>query len=80
MSRYLERQALAQGSSVVVLSAFQTADRFSPATARRYIDLASRSAFVAALGVGMAKEPPPPVFGVGASRSTTRWSMSGRLP
>ncbi len=57
MSRHLERQALDQGGSVVVLSAFQTAARFTPATARRYRELAKHSAFVAAMGIGMAEEP-----------------------
>ena len=57
MSLHLERQAFDQGSSVVVLSAFQTAERFTPATARRYRALADRSAFVAAMGIGMPDEP-----------------------
>ena len=57
MSLHLERQAFDQGSSVVVLSAFQTAERFTPATARRYRALADRSAFVAAMGTGMPEEP-----------------------
>jgi len=57
MSLHLERQAFDQGSSVVVLSAFQTAERFTPATARRYRALADRSAFVAAMGIGMPEEP-----------------------
>ncbi len=61
MSRHLERQALDQGGSVVVLSAFQTAERFTSATAHRYRELANHSAFVAAMGVSMAEEP---TFGV----------------
>jgi EAL domain-containing protein (putative c-di-GMP-specific phosphodiesterase class I) len=63
MSRHLERQALQQGSSAVVLGAFQTADRFTPATAARYRQLGERAAFVAAMGVGMPREPAPGVRG-----------------
>ncbi len=57
MSRHLERQALQQGSLAVVLGAFQTADRFTPATASRYSRLGENAAFVAAMGVGMPLEP-----------------------
>jgi EAL domain-containing protein (putative c-di-GMP-specific phosphodiesterase class I) len=63
MSRHLEGQALAQGSSVVVLSAFQLAERFTPATAARYVELAQRAAFVGALGVDMPESPAPGVRG-----------------
>jgi len=63
MSRHLERQAIDQGDSVVVLSAFQTAERFTPATARRYRELSDRAAFVAAMGIGMPEEPVPGVRG-----------------
>jgi DICT domain-containing protein len=57
MSRHLERQALALESSAVVLAAFQTTERFTPATVRRYEQLASQSSFVAAMGVGMSETP-----------------------
>ncbi len=57
MSRHLERQALALESSAVVLAAFQTTERFTPATIRRYEQLANQSSFVAAIGVGMSETP-----------------------
>ena len=63
ISRHLERQALDQGRAVVVLGAFQARDRFTPATARIYQDLAGRSTFVAALGLEMVAEPAPGVRG-----------------
>lgn len=63
MSWHLERQAAELGGPGVVLSAFQTGDRFTPATSRRYTDLAARAAFVGALGVGMADPPAPGVRG-----------------
>lgn len=63
MSLHLERQALDQGSSVIVLGAFQQADRFTAATAERYAALAARAAFVGAMGVGMGDEPAPGVRG-----------------
>ncbi len=63
MSRHLERQALALESSAVVLAAFQTTERFTPATIRRYEQLASQSSFVAAIGVGMSETPASGVRG-----------------
>lgn len=63
MSRQLEEQALSLGDTPVVLATFQEAERFSPATARRYEQLASRVALVGALGVGMSPEPVPGVRG-----------------
>lgn len=63
MSWHLEREALNQGAATVVLSTFQTADRFTPATQRRYAELAERSAFVGALGLGIGTEPAPGVRG-----------------
>ncbi len=57
MSKTLERQALSDGESVVVLSAFQTAEFFTPDTCRRYAEIAATAAFVGALGVGLAAEP-----------------------
>ncbi|MDY7105654.1 MAG: EAL domain-containing protein [Actinomycetota bacterium] len=52
------------GDAPVVLSAFQTADRFSPATASRYGAMARTSPLVAAFGVGLGGEPAPGVRGV----------------
>jgi EAL domain-containing protein (putative c-di-GMP-specific phosphodiesterase class I)/DICT domain-containing protein len=63
ISRGLERRALDTTQPHVILSAFQTADRFTPATARLYAELASRSAFVGAFGHGMPPEPAPGVRG-----------------
>jgi diguanylate cyclase (GGDEF)-like protein len=63
MSWHLERQALELGETAVLVAAFQTAERFTPATRRRYSRLASRIAFVAALGVGLDAEPAPGVRG-----------------
>jgi EAL domain-containing protein (putative c-di-GMP-specific phosphodiesterase class I) len=63
MSWLLERQALGLGETAVLLSAFQTAERFTPGTRERYSHLAQRAAFVAALGVGLDGEPAPGVRG-----------------
>ncbi|MGY6501548.1 MAG: sensor domain-containing phosphodiesterase [Acidimicrobiales bacterium] len=63
MSWHLERQALEMGEHAVILGAFQTADRFTPATHGRYADLAGRAAFVGALGVGIDRDPAPGVRG-----------------
>ncbi|MDO8187959.1 EAL domain-containing protein [Conexibacter sp. JD483] len=57
MSDQLEEAAESLDRDVVVLSAFQTAERFTPATARRYERLAARAAFVGALGVDLPAEP-----------------------
>jgi EAL domain-containing protein (putative c-di-GMP-specific phosphodiesterase class I)/DICT domain-containing protein len=63
ISRTMERRALDTTEPCVILSAFQTADHFTPATARLYSKLASRSAFVGAFGHGMSVEPAPGVRG-----------------
>jgi EAL domain-containing protein (putative c-di-GMP-specific phosphodiesterase class I)/DICT domain-containing protein len=63
ISRTMERRALEMTEPCVILSAFQTADRFTPATARFYGKLASRSAFVGAFGHGMSVHPAPGVSG-----------------
>ena len=63
MSWHLERQAAALGAPAVVLGAFQTADRFTPATCRRYAALAGDAALVGAVGVGMGPEPAAGVRG-----------------
>jgi hypothetical protein len=56
-SRHLEGWAAASGERPVVLGTFQTDARFTPATRRRYADLASHCAFTAAMGVGVGSEP-----------------------
>lgn len=63
ISKYLERQATAMGPTALVLSAFQHARYFTPATRRRYAELSGAAAFVAALGEDMPAEPLPGVRG-----------------
>lgn len=64
LSRSIERQTVNQGSTAVVMSTFQDAAYFTPRTARHYAALAEDAALVAALGVGMDREPAPGVRGV----------------
>jgi DICT domain-containing protein len=63
MSHHLEHQALRIGEGAVLLSAFQTADRFTPGTIRRYEVLARTSSLVAAFAVGLDDEPASGVRG-----------------
>ncbi|HEX3737726.1 MAG TPA: EAL domain-containing protein [Solirubrobacterales bacterium] len=64
LSRSMERQVVNQASAAVVISTFQEASYFTPATARRYAALAGDAALVAAIGVGMEAEPAPGVRGL----------------
>jgi EAL domain-containing protein (putative c-di-GMP-specific phosphodiesterase class I) len=64
LSLSLERQTANQGSAAVVISSFQEASYFTERTARRYEELAGDAALVAALGVGMPREPAPGVRGI----------------
>jgi diguanylate cyclase (GGDEF)-like protein/PAS domain S-box-containing protein len=57
MSHHLEERALRIGEGAVILSAFQEAKHFTPATVRRYEGLARRASLVAAFGVGLPVEP-----------------------
>jgi diguanylate cyclase (GGDEF)-like protein/PAS domain S-box-containing protein len=57
MSHHLEHRAQRIGEGAVILSAFQDARHFTPATARRYEALARRASLVAAFGVGLPAEP-----------------------
>lgn len=57
ISLHLEHEAQRLGGDVVVLSAFQTAERFTPRTRLRYERLARDAALVGALGVGLEVEP-----------------------
>jgi len=57
LSKFLEREAMRLGSTAMVLSAFQHADFFTPATAHRYRELAQRAGFVAAVGEELPAEP-----------------------
>ncbi|CAA9504521.1 MAG: diguanylate cyclase/phosphodiesterase (GGDEF & EAL domains) with PAS/PAC sensor(s) [uncultured Solirubrobacteraceae bacterium] len=63
MTWHLERQARELGETALLLSAFQTAERFTPRTRERYAVLAERLAFVAGFGVGLDAEPAPGVRG-----------------
>jgi EAL domain-containing protein (putative c-di-GMP-specific phosphodiesterase class I) len=64
VTRVLEAQARALGSDALIVSAFQSVDRFNARAADRYRVLGARAAFVAALGAGMPAEPVPGVRGV----------------
>ena len=63
MSRHIESQAMSQSDPPVVLSAFQTAQRFTAATVRRYTALAEGCPFVGALGAGLSTMPTAGVCG-----------------
>ncbi len=67
VSHFLEGQAAEMGELAVVVSAFERAAAFTPATRRRYRALARSAAFVGALGVGMPAEPEPGVRGADLS-------------
>ena len=64
ISRHLESQGLYLETPPVVVGAFQSAERFTPDTARRYSRLAERCPLVAALGIGLSQEPAPGVRGM----------------
>jgi EAL domain-containing protein (putative c-di-GMP-specific phosphodiesterase class I) len=63
MSRHIERQAEIQPNPPILLAAFEHADFFTPATARRYAAFASRCPLVGAFGVDLPGEPAPGVRG-----------------
>ena len=67
LSKQLEREALRHGSTCVVVSTFQFARHFTPATAERYRDLADRVGFVAAIGDQLSAEPATGVRGAGVA-------------
>jgi len=78
ISMHFEQQAQALGPEAVVLSAFQTAERFTPATRLRYADLAQRAALVAALGVNLDAAATPGVRGAHIGLGdplTDEWSV-----
>jgi DICT domain-containing protein len=79
LSLQLEHQAAALGDSALIVSAFQTDERFTPLTRRRYTLLGADAAFVAALGVGMDAEPAPGVRGAALSEDDVlrgEWSVA----
>src|SRR3978361_1663582 len=63
ISHHLEEQAAGLSTPGVVLSAFQDEAHFPPLTAARYRHLSERCSLVAALGVGLDREPVPGVRG-----------------
>jgi len=56
ISRHIEDQGLAHGAPPVVLAAFQSGERFTPDTRRRYTKLAGLCPLVVALGAGMLSD------------------------
>jgi DICT domain-containing protein len=79
ISLQLEAQAAALGETAVVVSAFQSAERFTPLTHRRYTLMAADTAFVGALGAGMAAEPAPGVRGAALAEGDPlagEWSVA----
>ena len=63
ISRHLEDQAYVGGVPTVILACFQHAEYFTPRIAERYGQLASATAFTAALGVELEPDPAPGVRG-----------------
>jgi diguanylate cyclase (GGDEF)-like protein/PAS domain S-box-containing protein len=79
LSLQLEHQAAALGESALIVSAFQSDERFTELTRRRYTLLGADAAFVAALGVGMDAEPAPGVRGSSLDEDdplTGEWSVA----
>ena len=64
IGEHLEEQAVAWQEGPVVLSTFQAGEDLAPATGRRYVQLASRGSFVAALRSGHAPDVGEGVRGV----------------
>ena len=67
ISRHIEQQGLSLETPPLVLAAFQSAGRFTPATAARYRDLAERCPLVLALGAGLGTNPARGVRGANLS-------------
>ena len=63
MSRLIESQVLAEDDAVVLVSSFQEAEYFGPATRSRYRKIADQAALVAALGIGLDVNPEPGIRG-----------------
>jgi hypothetical protein len=63
ITKHLEFEAMGNGELGVLLSTFQHARNLTPDTVRRYRDLASELAFVAAIGEDLTAEPAPGVRG-----------------
>jgi EAL domain-containing protein (putative c-di-GMP-specific phosphodiesterase class I) len=56
-SMFLEARAQREPEPPVVLSTFQEARHFTPATARRYAAMAAQASFVGAVAAGLGEEP-----------------------
>jgi hypothetical protein len=69
VSLALEDEALAQGEAAVLLSTFQEAAFFTPATKKRYELIARRAAFVGALARDLGEQPASGVRGVALSHT-----------
>ncbi len=63
LSKQLEREAVRVGQTCVVASTFQEARHVTPATERRYAELAEATGFVCAVGEGLDVEPLPGIRG-----------------
>jgi hypothetical protein len=62
-SMALEREAFEISDPCVILATFQSAERFTARVHRRYAELATGAALVAAFAVGLSPEPAPGVRG-----------------
>jgi diguanylate cyclase (GGDEF)-like protein len=63
LSKQLEREAVRVGQTCVVAATFQEARHVTPATERRYAELARATGFVCAVGEGLDAEPLPGIRG-----------------
>jgi hypothetical protein len=68
ISQYLEAKATDRTEPPVLLTCFQQARHLTPATLRRYTDIADTAALVAVLAAGVGEEPIPGVRGAGLTR------------
>ena len=78
ISRHLEDQAYLGGLPTVILACFQHAEFFTARIAERYAELASSTAFTAALGIALDPEPAPGVRGavlVPDDRLADEWNV-----
>jgi EAL domain-containing protein (putative c-di-GMP-specific phosphodiesterase class I) len=78
MSHHLEGQATEHTTPPLLLSAFEEAAFFTPATQKRYAAYAVASPLVAAFGVGLSEEPAPGVRGESLASSdplASEWTV-----
>lgn len=79
ISRQIEDHARDTNDSLALMSTFQHSRWFSPPVAEQYALLASKHAFVAAVGVGLGGEPAPGVRGADLDPSeefTREWTIT----